>query len=77
MMVCTYRGHTAMKSLTQCQVVSAIIRGPASVVSMSEGRGSASSRNNETLDVKWGLDHTTPGMIAAGAILVSFTAARW
>ncbi|KAG1893742.1 uncharacterized protein F5891DRAFT_1258301 [Suillus fuscotomentosus] len=53
-------------------VVSAIIRGPASVVSMSEGRGSASSRNNETLDVKWGLDHTTPGMIAAGAIL-----ARW
>lgn len=38
---------------------------------MSEGEGSVASRNSETLDVKWGLDHTTPGMIAAGAVLVS------
>ncbi|EGO19292.1 hypothetical protein SERLADRAFT_411786 [Serpula lacrymans var. lacrymans S7.9] len=54
------------------QTMSCIIRGPASVIAMNEGESSRAARNNETMDLKWGLNHTTPGMVAASAVL-----ARW
>ncbi|KAG2133691.1 hypothetical protein DEU56DRAFT_757041 [Suillus clintonianus] len=66
--------HTVFLNKSLMMVISGVIRGPASVVSMSAGEGSVASRNSETLDVKWGLDHTTPGMIAAGAVLVRWAA---
>ncbi|EGO25328.1 hypothetical protein SERLADRAFT_407760 [Serpula lacrymans var. lacrymans S7.9] len=54
------------------QTMSCIIRGPASVIAMNEGESSRAARNNETMDLTWGLNHTTPGMVAASAVL-----ARW
>ncbi|EGO28575.1 hypothetical protein SERLADRAFT_406065 [Serpula lacrymans var. lacrymans S7.9] len=51
------------------QTMSCIIRGPASVIAMNEGESSRAARNNETMDLKWGLNHTTPGMVAASAVL--------
>ncbi|EGO19257.1 hypothetical protein SERLADRAFT_443304 [Serpula lacrymans var. lacrymans S7.9] len=54
------------------KTMSCIIRGPASVIAMNEGESSRAARNNETMDLKWGLNHTTPGMVAASAVL-----ARW
>ncbi|EGO25546.1 hypothetical protein SERLADRAFT_335289, partial [Serpula lacrymans var. lacrymans S7.9] len=55
------------------KTISCIIRGPASVILMNEGEPSRATRNNETMDLKWGLDHTTPGMIAASAVLARWT----
>ncbi|EGO02266.1 hypothetical protein SERLA73DRAFT_151192 [Serpula lacrymans var. lacrymans S7.3] len=38
-------------------------------VLMLENQPFYAMRNNETMDIKWGLDHTTPGMIVASAVL--------
>ncbi|KIJ58810.1 hypothetical protein HYDPIDRAFT_171095 [Hydnomerulius pinastri MD-312] len=56
------------------KVLSGIIRGANSVVAMSQDLPSTSGKNTETLDVIWGLDHTTPGMIAAAAVLTRWVA---
>ncbi|EGO29425.1 hypothetical protein SERLADRAFT_433404 [Serpula lacrymans var. lacrymans S7.9] len=53
-------------------VLSCVIRGPGSIVAMKKGMPYEGARSTETLDVKWGLQHTTPGMVACAAIL-----ARW
>ncbi|EGN93512.1 hypothetical protein SERLA73DRAFT_78800 [Serpula lacrymans var. lacrymans S7.3] len=53
-------------------ILSCVIRGPGSIVAMKKGMPYEGARSTETLDVKWGLQHTTPGMVACAAIL-----ARW
>lgn len=53
------------------QVLSSIINGSNSVVSMINGRGADGPRN-ETVSRLWGLTRTTPGSIAASAMLVIY-----
>ncbi|EGO30798.1 hypothetical protein SERLADRAFT_404811 [Serpula lacrymans var. lacrymans S7.9] len=55
------------------QTTSCIIQGPASIIAMNEGKSSRAARINETMDLKWGLNHTMPGMITASAVLAHWT----
>ncbi|EGO04967.1 hypothetical protein SERLA73DRAFT_149270 [Serpula lacrymans var. lacrymans S7.3] len=50
-------------------VISCIVRGPGSIFSTKERTPYDGAQSTETLDVKWGLQHTTPGMIASAAVL--------
>ncbi|EGO30495.1 hypothetical protein SERLADRAFT_404637 [Serpula lacrymans var. lacrymans S7.9] len=53
-------------------VISCIVQGPGSIFSTRKGTPYDGAQSTETLNVQWGLQHTTPGMIASAAVLVPF-----
>ncbi|EGO04637.1 hypothetical protein SERLA73DRAFT_149062 [Serpula lacrymans var. lacrymans S7.3] len=50
-------------------VISCIVQGPGSIFSTRKGTPYDGAQSTETLNVQWGLQHTTPGMIASAAVL--------